>query len=91
MGGDGTVLHLDCDYMTTHLSKPVEFYIKRSESYHAKFFFKFKKRNGKVISYPSTSFNLSAQRQPQCNAGLMTFQWWKFRVRLVEIFWGMIF
>jgi len=44
-----------------------------------------------MISYPSTFFNLSAQRQPQCSAGLMTFQWWKFRVRLVEIFWGMIF
>ena len=37
-GGDGTVLYLDCDYMTMHLPKSVEFYIKRSESYHVKFF-----------------------------------------------------
>ena len=35
---DGTVLYLDCDYMTMHLPKSVEFYIKRSESYHVKFF-----------------------------------------------------
>ena len=39
LGGDETVLYLDCDYMTMHLPKPVEFYIKRSESYHVKFFF----------------------------------------------------
>ena len=63
------------------------------------FFLKFKKRNGKVISYPSTSFSLSAQRRPQPVFFFFFFQCWSYNdtpvveieSRLAEIFLGMIF